>query len=140
MTESQESRPRPEGRAVPALGLFGAALLIAGTFAPVGRAPTGAAVSYLDAGGADGNLMIGLGVASFVLTWVLHWYRGLGATGGLALLLLAAGGLRPPRGVTFGAGTEGWGWAVMFAGVVSLLSAALLAQIRRPKDEEPTPE
>jgi hypothetical protein len=137
-----DTSPPPPNPLVPGLGLAGSVLLLAGAFCPVVVPPAGAARSYYDFQPGDGNIVIGLAVASFVLTWVFHWNRGLFVTGGLALFMIGATLLKVPRSGLADAALT-WGWLPLAAGGVLLLAAALVAERerrRQPPEEEPPDE
>ena len=138
--DETEQQPRPVNPLVPRLALAGAALLLAGSFCPVLALPGGAAKSYRDFQAADGNIVIGVAVVSFVLTWVFHWYRGLFVTGGVALFMIGASLLKVPRSGLPEAALS-WGWLPLLAGAVLLLAAALCAEKeRRPDEAEESPD
>jgi hypothetical protein len=138
--DETEQQPRPVNPLVPRLALAGAALLLAGAFCPVLALPSGAVRSYRDFQAADGNIVIGAAVASFVLTWVFHWYRGLFVTGGVALFMIGATLLKVPRSGLPEASLS-WGWLPLVAGAVLLLAAALVAEKeRREAPEAPPPD
>jgi hypothetical protein len=137
--DETEQQPRPVNPLVPRLALAGAALLLAGSFCPVLALPGGAAKSYRDFQAADGNIVIGVAVVSFVLTWVFHWYRGLFVTGGVALFMIGASLLKVPRSGLPEAALS-WGWLPLVTGAVLLLAAALVAEKERRQEPEKSPD
>jgi hypothetical protein len=119
---------------VPALAVLGAALLAAGAFCPAVALASGNSLSYREFEWADGNVVLGAAAASLVLTWVFRWFRGLVATGGVALFMMGATLLKVPRSGLPGAALA-WGWLPLVAGAALLLAAALLAERERPPAE-----
>jgi hypothetical protein len=97
--------------------------------------PDGVTVSCRAHAEVDGNALIGLGVVSLVLTWVFRWYRGLWVTGVGALAMVAGTSLKAQQGTGVGLAALAWGWLVLLAGAGALLSAALVAEMRRPRGE-----
>jgi hypothetical protein len=125
----------PQDRVVPALGVLGAAVLVVGVFAPAVPGPDGAPLSYRGHAAVDGNVVLVLAVVSFALTWVFRWYRGLWLTGLGALAMVAGTFFKLQRSPA--AGQAGWAWLALVGGAGLLLAAALVAESRRPREEEP---
>jgi len=122
------------------MAVLGAALLGAGAFCPAVVEPSGEALSYRAFQTADGNVVLGAAAASFVLTWVFRWYRGLFVTAGVALFMIGATLLKVTR-AGYGPSALAWGWLPLAAGAVLLLAAAITAQKDRPpRDEETSTE
>ncbi len=134
----QEEWTQPPGFVVPGLALAGSLLLLAGAFCPVIVLATGATRNYYDFQPGDGKIVLGLAAASFVLTWVFRWYRGLFVTGGLSFLMIGATLLKVPR-AGLGEATLAWGWLPLATGTVVLLAAALAAERDRPRPEMEAP-
>lgn len=120
---------------IPFLGIAGAALLAGGVFAPVAHFPDGAAPSFRDFDAVNGNILLGLAGATFVLTWVFQWYRAVWVTGGAAMFVLFFSFTTLLRKEVAGVS---WGWLVLAAGTGLILLAALRAEIawRRDRDRK----
>jgi HEAT repeat protein len=132
---------------VAAVGLAGAALLAAGVFAPLLDVPLGESVSYFQSGRWEAVLLLLLAAATAGLS-LLRWHRGLWLTGLAAfavvtvtftrLLAALVELLRTFEG-TPGAELGGvmdlvqlrWGWAVLLAGALVIVAAAVTAEVRR---------
>jgi hypothetical protein len=129
-----DDQPRPANPLVPGLALLGSALLVGGAFCPIVVLSSGEARSYRDFAWADGNVVLGAAAVAFVLTWVFRWYRGLFVAGGVALFMIGATLLKVPRAGLAGVALS-WGWLPLVAGAVLLVTAALLAEKGRPREE-----
>jgi uncharacterized membrane protein len=123
-------------RRIPELfGVLGSVLLLAGVFAPVLQPPHGPALSYRQCAPMDGNVVIGLAAVSFVLTWVFHWYRALGITAAVAVVMLAMTWLKVPRLEDLTQARLTWGCLLLGGGILSLFIAALLAERERRRED-----
>ncbi|HEV3256482.1 MAG TPA: hypothetical protein VG013_06370 [Gemmataceae bacterium] len=112
---------------IPLLGVAGSVAVIVGVLLPVVvPAAPGTGESFHVYDPMNGKMLLALAGLSFILTWVFQWYRGLWFTGLGSLAIVALTLIRFQRdGKTLGVD-----WALIGAGVVLLVAAALLAEIR----------
>jgi hypothetical protein len=140
------SRRRSTGPSV--LGLVGNAVLATGALAPVISVPLVGAQNLVQNGGGDGTIILGLALIGFLLS-VLGGARWMTLTGGASLLLVVANFVHfitiidevqreldaelagdPFRGVAdvmMGRVQLQWGWALLLAGAVLVISAGVQA-------------
>lgn len=117
-------------------GLLGAALLVAGCFAPIAALPGGGAAILIGSGSVPARLILVAALCSIALV-LLRRRRALLITGGFAglMILLEFLGHRDELAVVAGGGSSAdavlssfateWGWALLVIGAALLLLAGL---------------
>ena len=123
-------------------GLFGAALLVAGCFAPIAALPGGGAATLLGSGSVPARLILVAALSSIVLI-LLRRRRALLITGTFAGLMILVEFLqhRDELAVVTGLGSSAsailssfaseWGWALLVLGAALLLLVGLFPGRRR---------
>lgn len=140
------------------VGLAGAIVLFVGVFMPIISVPVAGSMNYFQNGKGDGTIIIGLAIASTILS-LSRRYIGLWLTGAAALGLLAFSYLNLQAHLTGAQEAMGveladnpfkglgdimlqsvqlqWGWALLVIGSLLLVGAAALKSEFRPTDNTP---
>ncbi len=111
------------------ISLFGAVLVCCGIFMPVLSVPVLGNINYLLCGRGDGTILVALAVISLLFArknrYRLSWYMGIASFG--VVIVTYAGVYKRLSALDALTAKEyhlSWGWAVLVAGIATLMAAA----------------